>query len=97
MTEVDGYMEKVCIEAGKMEHDQNYDFEDEEVDEINHPLHYNSHPSGVECVDIAEHFSYCLGNAIKYIWRAGLKTEDKTQDLEKAVWYIKREIQSSRT
>jgi len=58
---------------------------------INHPEHYNRHPSGVECIDIAEGFNFNLGNAIKYIWRAGLK-EDAVEDLHKAAHYIAREI-----
>lgn len=69
-------------------------------DEVNHPLHYNSHPSGVEAITITRHHSFNIGNAIKYLWRAGLKTkgEDTTleaqiKDLEKAIWYIKDEIQ----
>lgn len=61
-------------------------------DEINHPKHYTSHPSGVECIDIAEHMNFCLGNAVKYIWRAGLKSEDAEKDLEKAIWYLNREL-----
>jgi hypothetical protein len=62
-----------------------------EHDPVNHPRHYNSHPSGVECIDIAEHFSFCLGNAMKYIWRAGMKG-DGIEDLRKALWYLDREI-----
>jgi hypothetical protein len=46
----------------------------------------------VECIDIVEHFNFNLGNAIKYIWRAGLKGE-AIEDLRKAIWYIDREIQ----
>jgi len=61
-------------------------------DVVAHPPHYTHHPSGVECIDITEHMSFCLGNAIKYIWRCGLK-ENGVEDLEKAVWYIRREIQ----
>jgi hypothetical protein len=60
--------------------------------EVNHPDHYNRHPTGVECIDIVEHFNFNLGNAIKYIWRAGLKGE-AVEDLRKAIWYIDREIQ----
>ncbi len=60
---------------------------------INHPQHYASHPSGVECVTIAEHYNFNVGNAIKYLWRAGLKTEDPSEDLRKAAWYINREIE----
>lgn len=61
-------------------------------DPVNHPKHYTDHPSGIECIQITEHMNFCLGNAIKYIWRAGLKSDNKVQDLEKAVWYIQREI-----
>lgn len=60
-------------------------------DAVNHPPHYNSHPSGVECVTIAEHFNFNLGNALKYLWRAGLKG-DAVEDLRKAAWYLAREI-----
>ena len=56
------------------------------------PDHYRSHPSGVECIEITEHFNYPIGCAIKYLWRAGLKG-DKVEDLKKAQWYIEREIQ----
>lgn len=60
-------------------------------DPVNHPKHYTEHPSGVECIEVTEHMNFCLGNAIKYIWRAGLK-EDAVQDIEKAIWYLSREI-----
>jgi len=60
-------------------------------DPINHPPHYNSHPSGVECIQITEHYNFCIGNAIKYLWRAGLKA-DAIEDLKKARWYLDREI-----
>jgi hypothetical protein len=60
---------------------------------VDHPPHYNRHPSGVECVEIAEGFGFNLGNAIKYIWRAGLKDgTDVAEDLAKARWYLDREI-----
>lgn len=61
-----------------------------EKDAIN-PNHYKSHPSGVECIQITEHMNFCLGNAMKYLWRAGQKG-NKIEDLKKAVWYINREI-----
>lgn len=61
-------------------------------DNVNHPKHYTGHPSGVECITITEHMSFCLGNAVKYIWRADLKN-DAIEDLEKAKWYISREIE----
>lgn len=62
-------------------------------DNVNHPPHYNQHPSGVECVTIAAGFDYCLGNCIKYIWRAGLKSNDPLEDLRKAAWYLNYRIQ----
>ena len=61
-------------------------------DEVNHPTHYTSHPTGVECIDIAEHMSFNVGNAVKYLWRAGLKTSDSKRDLQKARWYVDREL-----
>ena len=61
------------------------------VDLVNNPPHYQSHPSGIECITIAEHFSFCLGNAIKYIWRAGEKG-NLLEDLKKGRWYLDREI-----
>lgn len=63
---------------------------------VDHPKHYNAHPSGVECIDIVEHYNFNLGNAIKYIWRAGLKSDNPIEDLAKAVWYIQREIERLR-
>lgn len=55
------------------------------------PDHYKSHPSGVECIQITEHMDFLLGNAMKYIWRAGLKG-DEVEDLKKAKWYLERAI-----
>lgn len=63
-----------------------------EHDEINHPRHYTSHPSGVECIQITEHMGFCIGNAIKYLWRADEKHSDPLPDLHKAKWYVEREI-----
>lgn len=60
-------------------------------DPVNHPSHYTSHKSGVECIDVTEHMTFCIGNAIKYIWRHQEKG-NPIQDLKKAVWYIQREI-----
>lgn len=62
-----------------------------EHDPVNHPSHYTSSPSGIECIQVTEHMTFCLGNAVKYLWRAGEKG-NLIQDLEKAVWYINREI-----
>lgn len=61
---------------------------------VNHPPHYTHHPSGVECITIVEHFGFNVGNAIKYLWRAGLKPgSGRLDDLQKAQWYVAREIQ----
>lgn len=61
-------------------------------DLVNHPPHYTSHPSGVECITVVEHLSFNVGNAIKYLWRADEKGAP-IEDLQKARWYIDREIQ----
>ena len=65
-------------------------------DMVNNPPHYTSDPSGVECIQITRHRNFNVGNAIKYLWRAGLKgegsTEKQVEDLEKAIFYIKDEI-----
>lgn len=68
-------------------------------DQVNHPKHYTSDPSGIECIDVTRYRNFNVGNAIKYLWRAGLK-EDKDrklidkqiEDLNKAVWYLVDEI-----
>ena len=60
------------------------------VEAINHPPHYTSHGSGIEAIDVCAHMGFNLGNAFKYVWRAGLKG-DARQDLEKALWYARRE------
>ena len=61
-------------------------------EKVDHPKHYNWIP-GVECIDVVEHMSFNLGNATKYIWRAGMKPdESKITDLRKAVFYLEREI-----
>ena len=62
-------------------------------DNVNNPKHYTSDPSGIECIDISENWSFCLGSALKYIWRSGKKdAEAEIQNLEKAIWYINDEI-----
>jgi len=62
-----------------------------ENDPVNHPAHYTSHPSGVECIQITRWMNFNLGNAIKYIWRAGNKG-NALEDLKKARWYLDDEI-----
>lgn len=68
-------------------------------DSVNHPKHYTSHPSGIECIEITRHYCFAIGNAIKYLWRAGLKVDNslsdrdkEIEDLNKAIWYIKDRI-----
>lgn len=69
----------------------------EEFDPVFKPKHYNIHPGKcvcgktIECVEITEWMSFNLGNATKYIWRCG-KKGDPIEDLQKAKWYIDREI-----
>ena len=63
------------------------------VDQVNHPLHYTSDPSGVECIQITRHRNFNVGNAFKYLWRAGLKNEEtQIEDLKTAIFYIQDEI-----
>jgi hypothetical protein len=55
-------------------------------DLINHPDHYTQVVPGVECIDVVKHFPFAEGNAIKYIWRAGVKdSATYVQDLRKAI------------
>jgi hypothetical protein len=63
-------------------------------DNVNHPKHYTSHPSGIECIEITKHHCFCVGNAIKYLWHAGLKGDDnkEIEDLKKAAWYVNQKI-----
>ena len=78
---------------------ENKDKQTVEHDSVNHPKWYTQHPSGIECIEITRHYCFAIGNAIKYLWRAGLKVDagltDKQkeiEDLEKAIWYIKDRI-----
>ena len=65
-------------------------------DPVDHPAHYCSHPSGVECIEITRHHDFCTGNAIKYLFRAGLKggSEKRIEDLRKAKKYIEFAIEN---
>lgn len=65
------------------------------MENVIHPKHYNGHPAGIECIDVIRHYTCDIGNAIKYLWRAGLKPEmglsaaqKEIEDLRKAVFYI---------
>jgi hypothetical protein len=61
-------------------------------DPVNHPPHYTRYP--VEVIALTEHLNFCRGNAVKYIARAGHKDPAaEVQDLQKAAWYIARELQ----
>ena len=67
----------------------------EPKEQVNHPAHYNSHPAGIECIDVIRHYTCDIANALKYLWRAGLKAEmgkedaeKEIEDLKKALWYI---------
>lgn len=68
------------------------------ADAVNHPSHYTSGPTCecgrvIEAITITRRHGFARGNAIKYLWRAGLKHPDRLiEDLEKAVFYIQDEI-----
>lgn len=81
-----------CPECMAIYRDYQTDVYGEEDDPVNHPKHYTSHPSGIECIQVTEYMNFCLGSAVKYIWRAGLKN-DAIEDLKKAAFYINREIE----
>lgn len=72
---------------------------EQKINNVSHPEHYTSHPSGIECIEITRHYCFAIGNAIKYLWRAGLKkdvsltdNQKEIEDLKKAIWYIKDRI-----
>lgn len=66
----------------------------ENSDTVSHPPHYaDGWSNGAEVIDLTEHLSFCAGNVVKYVCRAGRKDPDKhVEDLEKARWYLDREI-----
>ena len=65
----------------------------EDYEMVEHPWHYNAHPSGVECITIIQEMTFNAGTAMKHLWRAGLKpTSDAITDLKKAVTYAQFEI-----
>lgn len=59
-------------------------------DNVNAPKHYCSHPSGIECIQIAELLPFNLGNSLKYLWRSDLKW-NKQEDTKKAIFYLRRQ------
>lgn len=60
---------------------------------VNHPKHYGGEENQYEAIKVIEawELDFCLGNAVKYISRAG-KKDDIIQDLKKAKWYLERKI-----
>ncbi len=75
----------------------------ENNDNVNHPSHYTNMPFGLEVIEITQHYNFCMGCALKYILRSGLKhengmddSEKGIEDLRKAIWYIQREIENRR-
>lgn len=65
-----------------------------DIDPVNHPPHYKT--GGIETIDFieAKDLNYRLGNVIKYVSRAGRKNSDPVEDLQKAAWYLSREIEA---
>lgn len=63
--------------------------QEQDADNVNHPAHYTY--GKIECIDITENFNFCKGNAIKYIFRAEHKGKE-IEDIEKAIWYLQREL-----
>jgi hypothetical protein len=61
------------------------------MDKVNNPKHYTTHPSGIDCIQVVEHYDFCSGNAIKYVWRYNEKN-NPVEDLKKGIWYVKRRI-----
>ena len=75
------------------EYNANINLNKNNEEKINHPSHYNQ--GSIETIDLIEDWNldFCLGNAVKYISRAGFKENNSVeQDLKKAYWYLKREI-----
>ena len=92
------------LENGKLDpfHPDNLRLTDEDIaqmnrkkrckgDMVNKPPHYTAHPSGIECIEVTEHMSFNVGNAVKYLWRCDLKGKP-LEDLKKARYYVDREI-----
>ena len=67
-----------------------------EKESVNHPSHYGGKDSTYEAIKVIEAWDldFCLGNVVKYLSRAGKKSDKKVEDLEKALWYLNREIEN---
>lgn len=61
--------------------------------DIHHPEHYTWLPKGIEAIDVCEALPFNRGNVVKYLLRAG-KKKDELEDLQKAAWYLNREIEN---
>ena len=65
-------------------------------DPVNHPSHYNGqfNMKPAECINITQWLTFCLGNAVKYIWRCGdkNKADHGYEDFKKALWYLNRHV-----
>ncbi len=63
---------------------------------VNHPSHYGGKDNVYEAIKVIEAWDldFCLGNVVKYLSRAGKKSNKKIEDLEKALWYLNREIET---
>lgn len=61
------------------------------TDNVNHPAHYENGP--FECIELTQLYSFCIGNAIKYVWRHQQKGKP-LEDLKKALWYLDRAIEN---
>lgn len=68
------------------------------MDNVNHPPHYGGESNTYEAIKVIEawELNFCLGNAVKYISRAGKKTASKAEDLKKAIWYLERELSNEK-
>jgi hypothetical protein len=66
------------------------------MDKENRPAYYGGNDNPYEAIKIIEYYelNFNIGNVVKYILRAGLKTPDKIEDLKKAIWYLGREIEN---
>ena len=87
-------MKKVLDELDKIKDRPKYRLASAQTDPVNHPPHYKA--GGIETIDFieAKDLNYRLGNVIKYVSRAGKKDSDPVQDLQKAAWYLQREIEA---
>lgn len=67
-------------------------------EQVNHPKHYGGADNPYEAIKVIEAWGlgFCLGNTAKYISRAG-KKDDAVEDLEKARWYLDREINNRKS